>query len=336
MLGRAQAPACPAKTCPQQPHHQEALPPACSHTRCIRRSRRSLRQARQPLREAVERSIRQVTLRDNGKPGETRGRKATGLPRRPATWQPGCRTEGVSLPELRLRRRHAGCTDGVPGQRARDDAGHPTQAPRHPPQRLGAGRPTTGGWGEVSVRVRLALAFLAVSLLIPLVGVLAVREQYAASQRAATAEARHVAEPIAHTIANTAELTGGGQRQLYQDQQRLQQYLDDLQRDLHRHMEVIDPQQRILAAATPGNEQDEDAAAARQDNDAEVAATIRDGQPRTFAERDQEYPAGTLQVVIPLRSEQGGIVGAVVMEYTPIYRELLAAGAGTRRAIVAA
>jgi len=29
-------------------------------------------------------------------------------------------------------------------------------------------------------------------------------------------------------------------------------------------------------------------------------------------------------------------VGAVVMEYTPIYRELLAAGAGTRRAIVAA
>jgi len=106
----------------------------------------------------------------------------------------------------------------------------------------------------VSVRVRLALAFLAVSLLIPLVGVLAVREQYAASQRAATAEARHVAEPIAHTIANTAELTGGDRGQLYHDQERLQEYLDDLQRDLHRHMEIIDPQQRVLAAATPGKE----------------------------------------------------------------------------------
>ena len=188
----------------------------------------------------------------------------------------------------------------------------------------------------MSVRGRLTLAFLAVSLLIPLVGLLAVREQYVASQRAAQIEARHVAEPIAHTIANTGELTGGDRRQLYHDQQRLQQYVDDLQRDLHRHMEVIDLHQRVLAAATPGKEQDEDEAAARQDTDAEVAATIGDGQPRTFIERDQEYPEGTLQVVIPLRSDQGGIVGAVVMEYTPIYRELLAAGADTRRAIVAA
>jgi methyl coenzyme M reductase alpha subunit len=58
--------------------------------------------------------------------------------------------------------------------------------------------------------------------------VLAVREQYGASERAARVEARHVAEPIAHTIANTAGLTGGDQRQLYHDQQRLQQYVNDL------------------------------------------------------------------------------------------------------------
>ncbi len=184
----------------------------------------------------------------------------------------------------------------------------------------------------MSVRVRLTLAFLAVSLLIPLVGLLAVREQYAASQRAATVEARHVAEPIADTIANTAELSQGSQRQLYQDQWRLQRYLDDLQRDLKRHMEVIDPHQHVLAAAPLSKAK----AAAGQDTDAEVAATIRDGQPRTFIEHESEYPTGTLQVVVPLRSDQGGIVGAVVMEYTPMYRELLAAGAGTRRAIVAA
>jgi diguanylate cyclase (GGDEF)-like protein len=67
-----------------------------------------------------------------------------------------------------------------------------------------------------------------------------------------------------------------------------------------------------------------------------VAATLRDGQPRTFVERDTDYLAGTLQVVVALRSDHRGIVAAVVMEYTPIYRELLAAGADTRRAIVAA
>src|SRR6266508_2711695 len=196
----------------------------------------------------------------------------------------------------------------------------------------GTGAPSWAPWlalllGPLArVRTRLTIAFLAVSLLVSLVGLVAVREQDAASLRAAQIEARHVAEPVAHTIANTAELTTGDQGQLYHDPERLQDYLDDLQRDLH---------QRVLAAATP-NKDEAVGAGARQDIDAEVAATIRDGQSRTFVEREPEYPAGTLQVVIPLRTEQGRIVGAVVMEYTPIYRELLAAGAGTRRVIVAA
>jgi len=205
----------------------------------------------------------------------------------------------------------------------------------------GTGAPSWAPWlalllGPLArVRTRLTIAFLAVSLLVPLVGLVAVQEQYAASLRAAQIEARHVAEPVAHTIANTAELTTGDQGQLYHDPERLQDYLDDLQRDLHRHIEVVDLHQRVLAAATP-NKDEAVGAGARQDIDAEVAATIRDGQSRTFVERKPEYPAGTLQVVIPLRTEQGRIVGAVVMEYTPIYRELLAAGAGTRRVIVAA
>src|SRR6266540_3609642 len=205
----------------------------------------------------------------------------------------------------------------------------------------GTGAPSWAPWlalllGPLArVRTRLTIAFLAVSLLVPLVGLVAVQEQYAASLRAAQIEARHVAEPVAHTIANTAELTTGDQGQLYHDPERLQDYLDDLQRDLHRHIEVVDLHQRVLAAATP-NKDEAVGAGARQDIDAEVAATIRDGQSRTFVEREPEYPAGTLQVVIPLRTEQGRIVGAVVMEYTPIYRELLAAGAGTRRVIVAA
>ncbi|HEV8649744.1 MAG TPA: hypothetical protein VG276_10150 [Actinomycetes bacterium] len=199
---------------------------------------------------------------------------------------------------------------------------------------------SVGRPGDMSVRTRLAVAFLAISLLIPLVGLVAVRQQYTVSKRAAQLEARHVAEPIAHTIANSAALTNGAaltkgdQRHLYQDEKRLRQYLDDLQRELRRHVEVIDSQQRVLAAASPGKGEGE--AEARRDIDAEVAATIRDGQPRTFVERDKEFPAGTLQVVIPLRSAQSRIVGAVVMEYTPLYRELLAAGAATRRAIVAA
>src|SRR6266498_4647622 len=108
----------------------------------------------------------------------------------------------------------------------------------------GTGAPSWAPWlalllGPLArVRTRLTIAFLAVSLLVPLVGLVAVQEQYAASLRAAQIEARHVAEPVAHTIANTAELTTGAIGQLYHDPERLQDYLDDLQRDLHRHIEV--------------------------------------------------------------------------------------------------
>jgi diguanylate cyclase (GGDEF)-like protein len=181
-----------------------------------------------------------------------------------------------------------------------------------------------------SVRVRLTMAFLLVSLLAPMVGLLAVREQYAASRRAARAEARHVAEPVAHTIANTAKLTGGDQPQLYQQPVRLQEYVSDIHRDLRRDMVVVDAHGRILADVIATNR------GQAFDLGGEVAATIRDGRPRTFVERSADYPQGILQVVVPLRTGQGRIVGAVVMEYTPIYRELVAAGAGTRRAIVAA
>ncbi len=181
-----------------------------------------------------------------------------------------------------------------------------------------------------SVRVRLTMAFLLVSLLVPVVGLLAVREQDAASRRAARIEARHVAEPVAHTIADTAKLAGGDQGQLYQQPVRLQEYVSDIHRDLRRDMVVVDAQGSILADVIAANR------GQAGDLGGEVAATIRDGRPRTFVERSPDDPRGILLVVVPLRTGQGTTVGAVVMEYTPIYRELVAAGAGTRRIILAA
>jgi diguanylate cyclase (GGDEF)-like protein len=193
--------------------------------------------------------------------------------------------------------------------------------------RRGCGRVRRAG---ASVRVRLTMAFLLVSLLAPMVGLLAVRGQDAASRRAARIEGRHVAEPLAHTIANTAKLTGGDQPPLYQQPVRLEEYVRDIHRDLRRDIVVVDAHGRILADVIGANR------GPAFDLGGEVAATIRDGRPRTFVERSPDHPQGILQVVVPLRTGQGATVGAVVMEYTPIYRELAAAGAGTRRIILAA
>src|ERR671931_380239 len=120
----------------------------------------------------------------------------------------------------------------------------------------------------------LPVAFVAISLLVPLVGLVAVREQYGASLRAAQIEAQHVAEPIAHTVAQSSGFDTDDPHDLYEQPDRLQGYISDIQHELGRDMEVM-------------------------------------------------------------RTDRGTIVGAVVMEYTPIYHELLRSSAGTRRVIVA-
>jgi diguanylate cyclase (GGDEF)-like protein len=196
--------------------------------------------------------------------------------------------------------------------------------PRPQPRALVAGR---------LARARtLPVAFLAVALLIPLLGLVAVREQYAASRHAAQIEAQHVAEPIAHTVAQSNELTHHDRPDLYLQPDRLQDYLSDIDRDVRRDMVVVGLDRRILADAIPANQGEPFTA----DPHGEVAATMRDGRPRSFTERSADYPRGILQMVIPLHTDQGKIVGAVLLEYTPIYQELLAASAGTRRLILAA
>jgi diguanylate cyclase (GGDEF)-like protein len=178
----------------------------------------------------------------------------------------------------------------------------------------------------------LPVAFLAVALLIPVLGLVGVREQDAVSRHAAQIEAQHVAEPIAHTIAQSSELDPHDRHpNLYLQPDRLQDYLSDIDRELRRDMVVIGLDRRILADAIPANRGE----LFTDDPHGEVGATMRDGRPRSFIERSADYPQGILQMVIPLRTDQG-IVGAVLMEYTPIYQELLGASAGTRRLILAA
>jgi diguanylate cyclase (GGDEF)-like protein len=184
-------------------------------------------------------------------------------------------------------------------------------------------------WASHFARVgtRLTLAFLAVSLLIPIVGWIAIREQYASSARAARIEARHVAEQIA---AYTTQ-ADSGRVPLYQDPAALQRYVGGVHVDQQRDVEVVDTDRRILADALPAN-------LGKPFNEGaggEVSATLRDGQPRTFTERNADYPDGIQVVVVPMYSDDK-IVGAVLLEYTPIYQTLVDAGKPTREIIIAA
>lgn len=175
---------------------------------------------------------------------------------------------------------------------------------------------------------RLTIAFLAVALLLPLVGFVGVQEQHATSLRAAQIEAQNVADQVAHMATEPA---GAGQPDLYQQPARLQHYISGVKRAGNRDLEVVGLDRRILADAVPQNQ----GRTFTQDTGGEVAATMRDGLPRTFREVSGDFPDGIDLVVVPMRAAHDRIVGAVLLEYTPLYRQLLAAGGQTRQIIVA-
>ncbi|WP_203695803.1 GGDEF domain-containing protein [Catellatospora coxensis] len=176
---------------------------------------------------------------------------------------------------------------------------------------------------------RLTVAFLAVALLLPLVGLVAIREQHAASLRAAQIEAENVAEQVAHTVTKP---TAPGRALLYQQPSQLQEYVSGVNRDGNRDLEIVALNRRVLADAIPANQ----GKLFTEDRGGEVAATMRDGMPRAFRELNADFPAGIELVAVPMRAAQNKIVGAVLLEYTPLYRQLLAAGGETRQLIVTA
>ncbi|GAA2384120.1 hypothetical protein Cme02nite_66770 [Catellatospora methionotrophica] len=190
-----------------------------------------------------------------------------------------------------------------------------------------ASLPTALGGPLARVGPRLTVAFLAVALLLPLVGLVAIREQHASSLRAAQIEAENVAEQVAHMA---TQPTGPGRSLLYQQPTGLQAYVSRVNRDGNRDLEIVGLNRRVLADAVPANQ----GKLFADDRGGEVAATMRDGRPRAFHELNVDFPNGIELVAVPMRAAQNQIVGAVLLEYTPLYRQLLAAGGRTRQIIV--
>ena len=134
--------------------------------------------------------------------------------------------------------------------------------------------------------------------------------QLQAVERGARTEAYNLARSVAYSVAQQAE--------------PLQPFVLGLVALYQRDIIVVDAHKRGRADADPK----EVGLVYRDDPGNEVGQTIVDGQMRTFVEQNDEHPKGALQVVVPLHEGgriSGPIVGAVILEYTRIRAELLAA-----------
>jgi two-component system sensor histidine kinase/response regulator len=165
-----------------------------------------------------------------------------------------------------------------------------------------------------SVHWKLAAAFITVAcFVVAFVGV-TIATQFETVERAAQLEAAHVAELIADIA-----IENNGWRP------HLQEYFADLNSMRKRDIVVVDAAKKGIADTNP----EEIGVTYGHDHGNEVALTIKDGQTRTFIEKNALHPNGARQIVVPIWQNTADFsnapIGAVILEYTAIRDKLFAA-----------
>ena len=171
----------------------------------------------------------------------------------------------------------------------------------------------------MTINQKIVLSFLLVALSIGLLGGVTFYRDLLSAEKVATHEATNIARLFMLAIRH--ELDESGKPLTDPDnQQEIQKYVEQYKKYQRRDMVVVDMRQQIIADTLleeVGKIFDEDS------ND-EVALTLRDGTIGFFTEKNAYYPMGIKQLVIPFDSSDDQRIGAIVMEYTPLYDEITA------------
>ncbi|SRR5579883_730181 len=166
----------------------------------------------------------------------------------------------------------------------------------------------------MKISQKLILGFLGTAALTGSLGVFNAQQQSQTAEELAQQQAQEVATLIGYFASHELEL----QKPNSQSQMlaHLQKSVQTIHQELHLDMEILDRNKIILADVVARDI----GTRLNQDVNNEVGKTILDGRPRTYLEKSLEYPNGIYQIVIPFKTSQGKMIGAVVLEYTPLYK----------------
>jgi PAS domain S-box-containing protein len=168
----------------------------------------------------------------------------------------------------------------------------------------------------MKIKTKILLTFVSMSVLVALVGALAVNRHHASAMVAATKEAENVARVLSFLISDQAKLP-----------ESIQEIVAKLHRAQGRDVIIVDVQKRVVADAVPA----EIGEIMEGDRGNEISLTMKDRKVRTFVEVSEDHPVGIKQIVVPIEAEAGRVTGAVILEYTPFYNELMLATTVTIR-----
>ena len=168
----------------------------------------------------------------------------------------------------------------------------------------------------IGIRRKITMTFAAACTAVIVFTMVVIQFQLSVVDRGAQAEARDLARSVAYSVAL--------------DNGHLQQYIEGLHEIYRRDIVVVNGRKQTVADA----DETEIGDTFIGDSANEVGKTIQDGQVRVFIEhggvRPGVQPGGVKQTTVPLyqgTGAHGPIIGAVILEYTQIYKELLEASA---------
>ncbi|BBD67345.1 integral membrane sensor signal transduction histidine kinase [Nostoc commune NIES-4072] len=170
----------------------------------------------------------------------------------------------------------------------------------------------------MKISQKLVGSFVSVSLLTSVVGGVAITQSQKIAEKLAIAEAEHVAQVLAVSIAHDAYYDK--KSITLEDSDELQHYVNLLHDLQKRDLVVVNRQKQILADAVPENV----GTIFEHDQGNEIYQTIQDGNLRSFLEKSVDYPQGIKLIVTPLKNEQNQINGAVILEWSSLYDEAIA------------
>ncbi|MFN6529335.1 ATP-binding protein [Nostoc sp. ChiSLP03a] len=170
----------------------------------------------------------------------------------------------------------------------------------------------------MKISQKLILGVLGMATLSGIIGAINANQQLNIAKYLAQQEAEEVAGLLGYFVSHEHE------KHKMRSQDRvlahLQEHIQSLHKQRQRDLEIVDRNKIILADVVTED------IGTRLDHDRnnEVGKTIQDGVPRTYIESSPEYPNGIQLIAVPFKTSNGETMGAVILEYTPLYKAALA------------
>ncbi|QHG19033.1 ATP-binding protein [Nostoc sp. ATCC 53789] len=170
----------------------------------------------------------------------------------------------------------------------------------------------------MKISQKLISGILGMATISVIVGAISADQQLKIAKYLAQQEAEEVAGLLGYFVSH--ELEYHELRSREKMLAHLQNHVELLHKQRQRDLEIVDRNKIILAdvvAEDIGTRLD-------HDRNNEVGKTIQDGIPRTYVESSPEYPNGIQLIAVAFKTGKGETIGAVILEYTPLYKAALA------------